>query len=129
MREIKFFACTLDGIIEVESVDFEGKWATYHNIHGEKEIFDITEFPLMECTGEKDIDEREICEGHIIKCDGLLWKVEYGMSCYTKGFTLEAINHHDSCVHHEVWERGEIIGNIYENPEYLGVKVEVENEE
>lgn len=75
----------------------------------------------MQYTGTWDKNYKEIYDGDVIECDGYLWLVEYQMSCYTIGFALNNIGHQESCVHHEVWDRGEVIGNIYENPELLEV--------
>lgn len=73
----------------------------------------------LQYTGLKDKNGKEIYEGDVIGCDGLLWCVNYDMGSYTIGFTLDAINHNESCVHHLTWEKGEVIGNVYENPELL----------
>lgn len=70
-------------------------------------------------TGLRDVNNKEIYEGDIIQCDNLLWCVNYDMGNYTMGFVLDAIKHHESCVHHSTWENGKVIGNIHDNPELL----------
>ena len=86
-------------------------------------------FELMQYTGLKDKNGKEIYEGDILQTNGIdgkrLWIIEYIFSGSGIGFSPESIGGGCSSVHNEVWDeeikysRGEIIGNRYENPELL----------
>ena len=71
---------------------------------------------LMQFTGQKDKNEKDIYEGDIVKDDGTTFKIEWYKGrfdfvrikgCYQQPYFG------DNC------SRMEIIGNIYENPELL----------
>ena len=77
---------------------------------------------LMQYTGLKDNNGKEIYEGDVIRVIGLpITGTDYAIT-FDKGM-FGFLEHHDSC---ELWTIGhfhpddmEVIGNIYENPELL----------
>lgn len=97
--------------------------------HGGKEDGDITinksfdEVDLMQFTGLKDKNGKEIYEGDILRTNGIdgkcLWVIEWEESSYVYGFSPNHIGGKYSSVHNHAWEEGEVIGNIYETPELL----------
>jgi hypothetical protein len=79
-------------------------------------VLRMSDFELMEYTGLKDKNGREICEEHIVDDDLEPMKVVYQDGSFGLKF-LNNKEYFDNCVN---WECCEIIGNIYENPELLG---------
>lgn len=107
------------------------------------------DFPLMQYTGLKDKNGREIYEGDIVKCDNFMNKydavVKFGdykqdnsageyVSAMCTGFYAEAtdpdlytewdirvVPEYEETTSLQTYESVEIIGNIYENPELLEV--------
>ena len=76
---------------------------------------------LMQFTGLKDKNGKEEYGCDIIQTDGvdgkLLWQIVWNEeeAC----FDFEGIGHTYSCIHNEIYDKGEIKGNIYKNPELL----------
>ena len=123
MREIKFraFIKSSKKIIDVEWIDFKNKQITYNSIDfGGFGIVDHSSFEdieLIEITGLKDKNGREIYEGDIVRIlddeetnEGWNEEVIFHRSCYMAGDENLLVN---------VYFRSEVIGNIYENPELL----------
>jgi hypothetical protein len=111
MREIKFRAWekSLKQMIPVDNIDFEKKMI---NTETAWRMFD--EIQLMQYTGLKDKDGKEIYEGDIDGSD------EPMVVCFQEGmfglkYSLED-KYFDGCID---WERTEIIGNVYEQPKLL----------
>jgi len=124
MREIKFRAWVKEkkAIFEVILIDYVSKKVTYllervgHLLSIRDAKFDDVE--LMQYTGLKDKNNKEIYEGDIIVLHGSKYKVIFkteGARFVLRNdeFELEItfINNNN--------ERMEIIGNIYENPELM----------
>ena len=122
MREIKFRAWVKEkkAIFEVILIDYVSKKVTYllervwHLLNIRHDKFNDVE--LMQYTGLKDKNNKEIYEGDIIFLRGSKYKVIFkteGARFVLRNdeFELEItfINNNN--------ERMEIIGNIYENPE------------
>jgi hypothetical protein len=78
-------------------------------------------------TGLYDVNSKEIYEGDILVADGddgrhggkQYFQIMYGEGSGTVGFSPHCITGDYSSVHYEVWDKGEVIGNIHENPELL----------
>ena len=109
MREIKFRAWDIQGkkIILVNELTFFQKG----NIAVNGIVF--PEFPIMQSTGLKDKNDKEIYEGDIVEMNEPIWtwkiqrrvRVEFLKCIYP--FNILDESH---------WE---VIGNIYENPNLL----------
>lgn len=113
MREIKFRAWekNLKEIIPVYNIDFEKKMI---NTDSAWRLFDETE--LMQSTGLKDKNDKEIFEGDIVSFKDWKPKAVVFSEKYYAGFTLGRTDLFLSsfdAIHMKV------IGNIYENPELL----------
>jgi uncharacterized phage protein (TIGR01671 family) len=117
VREIKYRAWekSLKQMIPVDNIDFEKRMI---NTESAWRMFD--EIELMQYTGEKDKNGKEIYEGDIIRTqEGYTQQVFWndsnqGWDCLdidgeTKGEAGYLIDDTD-----------EVIGNIYENPELIG---------
>lgn len=106
----------------------------------------ITAYPdeieLMLFTNTKDKNDKEIFEGDVLQIDFIKAIVRFGQYRYYdnagkdvltgNGFYLECLSFMDpDCIspyETDVLDKTEIIGNIYENPEYdqnfVGVRIE-----
>ena len=119
-REIKFRAWNLEQsrFIDLNGVDIAFKNCLntgsvnvvyeQHNLHP----FEIDEVELMQFTGLKDKNGKDIFEGDVIDNDGLIMTIEYVNAsfcmCNDKGNWI--IHSHDAI---------EVIGNIYEHESLL----------
>lgn len=127
MREIKFrawdkqFQIITKVLPDGYKFTFDGKVILLD--HRGKEIGESQDFILMQYTGLKDKNGKEIYEGDIVDyelVDGnKIFEIKYreDMAKFVadgKDFHAWGLNQGD------VSERTEIIGNIYENPELLG---------
>ena len=79
-------------------------------------VLEDNSYEVMQFTGLKDKNGKEIYEGDIIDWKGDKWIVEYSGSCFVVVFgncenTVDSVN--DNC---------EVIGNKFENPELLDAK-------
>ena len=122
MREIKFRAWHKEEKIigEVFGIDILHKEIFFLN--GDVDCYGFSDFKyieLMQYTGLKDKNNKEIYEGDIITLHNSKYKVIFNIEgarfvLRNDEFELEItfINHNN--------ERMEIVGNIYENPELLG---------
>ena len=123
MREIKFRAWDayrkrIYEVIEInwlsESIKVCGDFAGYRYTNIKSAI-------LMQYTGLKDKNGKEIYEGDIISSDGDLLTIEYsldGNHAYYAGYRVDEPGLETVM---ELFNYGEleVIGNIYENPELL----------
>lgn len=99
-------------IIDEDSV--AGEWIVNNDIH------------LMQSTGLKDKNGKEIFEGDILKSNKYITSVFYERGAYCVRFrrttnttvTMNVISFIEKY-------KTEVIGNIYENPELLEVKSEI----
>lgn len=126
MREIKFRAWHKKGNVmsdvgsmiglDVEDIKHRFKYvAARHPVGEDSYTWQWNNIVLMQYTGLKDKNGREIYEGDIVKDhDGKhIYKVVYNMW----GFELQTPQGHRVGQLPTAWL--EIIGNIYENPELL----------
>lgn len=120
MREIKFRSYTPSGMVEITKIDLINGWATFDDVLGEQE-FNIEEFPLLQYTGLQDINGEEIYEGDIISGGSgripTLIKWDDENNCWM-AFNLRRKEEHDLDKYFNRYI-GEVIGNIYENPELV----------
>ena len=108
MREIKFRAWDKDHKEMIEDVDVGRNCLVGHSTKGGAPVYMGKEFELMQYTGLKDKNGKEIYEGDFLKSGDCQYFVEWGAS----GF-LPFIDPHLNMGIVEY----EIVGNIYENPE------------
>lgn len=84
-----------------------------------------TSYDLMQYTGLKDKNDKEIYEGDIVRCEGLVCRVDYVIEPAIAGFVF---NQDGTGRYIEYAVRGgmavhfEVIGNIYENPDLLPIQ-------
>ena len=83
--------------------------------------YDLDKFPLMQYTGLKDKNGKEIYEGDIIKWCVWDHKVEWEKHSASYGaYALsDIIDIYSMKLDPHNWMDAEVIGNIYENPELL----------
>ena len=118
----------LKKMFEVSYIDFDTKLIGL-NIDLEIIIFDFEDIILMQSTGLKDKNGKEIFEGDILGFEtneGILnvnvfWDSKYAL------FMFESKIHNEEELLAELVGNNtypfEIVGNIYENPELLEVKL------
>ena len=102
-----------------------------HNIEADECFLDFDEVELMQYTGLKDKNGKEIYVGDILKSESGAWLCEVRDSPSFAGFDFKLIKAPAGCE----WQIGdnfllselrinearyEVIGNIYENSELLG---------
>ena len=126
MREIKFRAWDhrlkkfAQHTFYVGSNGFTYKDSDPHGVDmsNGRRIFPTGDYGLMQYTGLKDKNGKEIWEGDILKSGVKPWVVKTIGACFMmiQQRPTRLIIAVERFIHEEV----EIIGNIYENPELLG---------
>lgn len=144
MREIKFRAWlkNKEKMVEVDTIDFTGEYILYKG-QTDEQVFRFKDIELMQYTGLKDKNGKEIYEGDIVKsydCDDnvCIDIVIYNPHC--QAFVIESIqdwgnawgiesvstiyecadveyNLNKDCIPYT--NDFEVIGNIYENKDLL----------
>lgn len=126
MREIKFRAWVKDrkAIFEVISIDYVSKKVTYivertgHLLNIRHDKFNDVE--LMQYTGIKDKDNKEIYEGDILfeSFGERYYKVVFENGSFRAEFKGDFEEYSFDLI--DVVAQGcEVVGNIYENPELM----------
>lgn len=118
MREIKFRCWYDNHMFDVTDIDFAYKMI---NLTG-ADIIKFTDGILMQYTGLKDKNGKEIYEGDIVRVR-YKGKEDIGKIIYEyNGFTIDVMNMKRPYGRVPLIERfTEVIGNIYDNPELLEV--------
>ena len=125
MREIKFRAFVDNKMYKVVGLDLWSDSVSEHTFTiwdddlDDSIELDATEFELMQYTGLKDKNGKEIYERDIITCSNGMayqYEVEFVFGCFlghdkATGFSKKLYDMKDL----------EVVGNIYENPELLEV--------
>ena len=102
--------------INIIAVGHKNGMCTSYNKNHNSEKCDITALELMQYTGLKDKNGKEIYEKDIVKYENMIGKIMF----FNGSFILSDFEET------EEWELGiineelEVIGNIYENSELLG---------
>lgn len=103
---------------EVININFEYEYVDTTSIEDYGLSFKLIE--LMQYTGLKDKNNKEIYEGDILKVEDALCKVIFEKGAFTSvGICPLFFNECHSFYEMELGEEYEVIGNIYENPELL----------
>lgn len=126
MREIKFraWSSVRKEMAEVEIIHFKGN-AVYLISKYLRLVANLDETELMQFTGQKDMNGKEVFEEDILKLEnGDFGIVQYNnLNC---NYYIQLINYHfnvaiDFKKVFSYQSKVEIIGNKYENPELLEV--------
>lgn len=98
------------------STDMEIGERTYH-----RKALEESEYELMQFTGLKDKNGKEIYEGDIVKShNGRIWEVKIGMYQYLDQYPCIGVYAEgENCQYPMGDGNWEIIGNIYENSELI----------
>lgn len=118
-RDIKFRAWekNLKQIIPVYNIDFKSQMI---NKDAAWRLFDEVE--LMQYTGLKDKNDKEICKGDILEfvAVGTKWVVGFRNSAFVISHKNSNVNIlYDCAIEDGILTHMKVIGNIYENPELL----------
>lgn len=122
MREIKFRCWDIENkeMLEVQELDYADSYdgqpmirTTMYN-----DYFDTEDMILMQYTGLKDKNGKEIYEGDIVTCGSK--DIKYLIEWQDTGLKGRQWNN-NSYIGLKYWQKDlEVIGNIYDNSEMLG---------
>src|SRR5690625_1949069 len=118
MREIKFRAWNNDKKYMEYDVDINSDGQVIEYNYGY--YAGSYDYPIMQYTGLKDKNGREIYEGDIVKYPHIvgfddIWKVEFNNGSFVIRETIVKISLRELAHKNNL----EVIGNIYENPKLL----------
>ena len=126
MLQPKAYIKYLDKVLELESIRFDTKVIeVYDESCNTYRYLDFEDVEFMENTGMKDKNGTYIYEGDIVRVNGT-WDciIEYNQS--SCAFVLKSIDSRWSTGYFsnydDIEEMLEVIGNIYENKDLLGVR-------
>jgi uncharacterized phage protein (TIGR01671 family) len=120
MREIKFRAFWNKKMHQVESVLSGGRCALLTTGQTHRNVCVDNNMALMQYTGLKDKNGKEIYEGDIVKFRDEMSKVVFHDSEFSLDFGDKYIQH--ALLTEANIIKIEVIGNIHENPELMEVK-------
>jgi len=147
-REIKFRAwLKKDGILIDKSImvyqiercfhdagtTLDGERCEVESYHGFSEVLqgvDNGDIILMQYTGLKDKNGKEIYEGDILEFQGKDYEGKWKIKWNSKEVWFEILcigNEERFSPGSDIWNHGKIIGNIYENPKLLEGKNDKES--
>jgi len=125
MRSVEFLAFNEKGVAEIFTNPEDGEPEDFRHTHSPEQAI------LMQSTGLKDCNDREIYEGDVIKVSDGLYEIDeenpfvvvkwdeeaggYTMKDFTGEFDALNIGWQIA----DKFVRVEVVGNIYENPELL----------
>ena len=109
MRSVEFLAFNEKGVAEIFTNPEDGEPEDFRHTHSPEQAI------LMQSTGLKDINGKEIYEGDVILCE---WG-EMGDNIYIKTKKMVVNFSPHNLVMLEEADRLQILGNIYENPELI----------
>ena len=122
MREIKFRAWIIPGNYMTEVLGFEimnkELWVPCKDdVEGNTCCIPSGDAELMQYTGLKDKNGKEIYEGDILNIAGTSWEIIFSFCMFkvSDGFVTQALTEAVCPAKPEA----EVIGNIWENPELL----------
>ena len=130
MREYKFRCWDTENkeMLKVQELDFEDTfYGGRLSIRTDKynDYFDMEDMVLMQYTGLKDKNEKEIYEGDIVKINDeiiakVIWDNDYlGYFLYAnEENSIDSFENGEQPLY-DYWGSIEVIGNIYDNPELL----------
>jgi len=123
MREIKFRAWDkVDKImycnVQTGIVFDDGSHYDFRRFVGHQELDDYHKWELMQYTGLKDKNDKEIYEGDVVKEYRNVSKIEWNHDYACFGF-YEPTSFGRKFITFRIEPEVGIIGNIYENPELL----------
>ena len=108
---------------DILGIDYENKEIVTQQIYfknglpDDRDIYfyDFDEIVLMQSTGLKDKNGKEIFDGDVVKCNGLLGTIESFKAMWICSFVKYNNYQKVGFFAREI----EVVGNIYENPDLL----------
>ncbi|WP_278529589.1 YopX family protein [Enterococcus asini] len=119
----------LDGVIAEAKPDFLGMncLVKRNDLAGNEcfdEIFDFDDVVLMQYTGLYDVNGKQYCQDDLVKWNGNIYRLIHGTYAFELyGFYYQMQDDPWDYFSEGAYLEGEIIGNIYANPELLSSEI------